>query len=100
VPVLSVVVRAAEGEGVWRLQADGWRPLVPERGGAALQRTPPRRATARTRLGAALRTAALRTAALRTAALRTAALRTTSLRQQRFEMRQHHGDHQPVVGRK
>ena len=94
-PVLSVVVRAAEGEGVWRLQADGWRPLVPERGGAALQRTPPRRATARTRLGAALRTAALRTAALRTAALR-----TTSLRQQRFEMRQHHGDHQPVVGRK
>ena len=84
-PVLSVVVRAAEGEGVWRLQADGWRPLVPERGGAALQRTPPRRATARTRLGAALRTAALR---------------TTSLRQQRFEMRQHHGDHQPVVGRK
>eukprot|EP00964_Phaeocystis_antarctica_P022006 scaffold12204_cov61-Phaeocystis_antarctica.AAC.13 len=79
VPVLGIVVRAAEGEGVWRLQADGWRPLVPERGGAALQ------ITACTRLGAALRTVALRSA---------------SLRQQCLEMRQHHRDHQPVVGRK
>ena len=87
-PVLCVIVRAAEGERVWRLQADGWWPLVPERGGAALQRAPPRRATARARLGAALRVAALRTVALRTA----------SLRQQHFEMWQHHRDHQSIVG--